>query len=274
MNEEKWKRFLQNEMDKEMQEIDGILEEMDNDPKMKDVVAPETMHDNLRKMIEENQPETEADRLSEEEMELIRLGKVYKKRRKWSKYLVLVAAVVCVLAIGVTSMGGPERVIEKVSWMIGDRDQTNVDSESDRVNEPDVVTEAEAYQQIEDEFGFYPVRLDYLPDGMEFRDIGLTDNVQNAYMGYAGKNQETIIYSIYPNYRTGSNGRDVEDEVIDEYERVVDDITIGVKKYLIEESQTTRHIINFEYHDVYYVLRLNNIVDEEVEKIIENLYFN
>ena len=272
MNEEKWKRFLQNEMNKEMQEIDGILEQMDNDPEMKDVVAPEGMHDNLRKMIEENKAGT--DYLSDEEKELIRLGKVYKKRRKWSKYLVLVAAVVCVLAIGVTSMGGPERVIEKVSWMISDREQTNVDSDSDRVNEPDVVTEAEAIQEIEDAFGIFPVRLDYLPEGVEFEDMILTESTNSVCLNYAGQDQETVIYYMYFNYRTGSIGQDVEDEAIDEYDKLVHDVTIHVKKYLIEENQTHRYKVSYEYRNVHYSLEINHVENGEVDKIIENLYFN
>lgn len=272
MSEKKWKRFLKKEMDKELQEIEGILDEMNSDPKTKDVVAPEEMHEKLFARIRE--AEAEEARLSDEEKELIRLGKVYKKRRKWNKALVLVAAVVCALAIGVTSMGGPERVIEKLGWKIGDREQTNIDTDDERVEEPDTVTEAEAIQKIEDEFGIFPVRLDYLPDEVEFKEISMTEDAQNVYMSYVGMNQEIIVYSIYPNYRAGSTGLDVEDELIDEYDKVVNDITINIKQYLIEGNQTTRYQISYEYQNVYYFLEINNVEEAEVEKIIENLYFN
>lgn len=272
MNDKKWKEFVQREMDKEMEEIEGVLEKINNDPVMREWKAPDGLHDRLLEQIREH--EAEKARLSDDEKELIRLGMVYKKRRKYYKLLVLAAAVVCALAVGVTSIGGPKRVMEKFGWNIGDREQTNIDTDDDRIKEPDVVSEAEAYEKIEDEFGFYPVRLDYLPDGIEFDEIIITEGAENIYLNYIGDNQETLIYFIYPNYRTTSIGRDVEDELIDEYEKIVSDITIGIKEYLVEENQTSRYIAQFEYQNVYYVLRISNVEETEVEQIIENLYFN
>ena len=272
MNEEKWKQFMQKEMEKEMQEIDAILEEMNQDPNMRDVIAPEGIHEKLFEQIHEGQEE---DRLSEDEKELIRLGMVYKKTRKWAKVLVPLVAIVGAMVVSVTCMGGPTKVVEKVKGMLESRERINTDGEDgDRVDEIEVSSETAAYQKIEDEFGFRPVELVYLPDGMVFKDFGFTGNAQNVYMGYAGEGQETIVYSIYPNYRTGSTGRDVEDEVIEEYEKVVHDITINVKKYFVEENQSSRYIAQFEYQNVYYVLRINSVAEAEAEKIVENLYFN
>ena len=272
MSEKKWKEFIQREMDKELEEIEGVLEKINNDPVMREWKAPDGLHDKVLEQIRESQADTE--RLSDDEKELIRLGMVYKKRRKWNKLLVLAAAVVCALAVGVTSIGGPKKVIEKVQGMIGGREQIHNDSEDDRTKEIKTISEVEAYQKIEDEFGFLPITLDYLPDGIVFENIDFTDNAQNVYMGYSGENQETIVYSIYPNYRTGSIGRDVEDEWVDEFEKVVSDVTISIKEYLIEENQSSRFKASFEYQNVYYFLEMNNIEKQEVEKIIENLYFN
>ena len=272
MNEEKWKQFMKNEMDKEMREIDAILEGMNQNPKTRDVIVPESLHENLFAQI--HQVDKELERLTEDEKELIRLGMVYKKTRKWAKVLVPLVAIVGAMVVSVTCMGGPKRAMEKLGWKIGDREQTNIDTDDERINEPDVVTEAEAYEKIEEEFGFYPVRLDYLPGGMEFKEIILTDAAQSIYLNYAGEKEETIVYSIYPNYRAGSIGRDVEDEAIDEYEKVVHDITINVKKYFVEEEQCNRYIAQYEYKNVYYVLRVNGVADTEVEKVVENLYFN
>lgn len=272
MNEEKWKQFMQNEMEKEMQEIDAILEEMNQDPNMRDVVAPEEIHEKLFEQIHKGQEE---ERLSEDEKELIRLGMVYKKTRKWAKVLVPLVAIVGAMVVSVTCMGGPTKVVEKVKGMLESRERINTDGEDgDRVDEIEVSSETAAYQKIEDEFGFYPVRLDYLPDGIEFDEMEILDNAQNIYIGYEGKNKETLIYSIYPNYRTGSIGRDVEDDVIDEYEKVVRDTTINIKKYLVEENQSNRYKASFEYKNVFYFLDINYIDSQEVEKIIENLYFN
>ena len=272
MNEKKWKRFLKNEMDKELQEIECILEEMDNDPNMKDVVAPEEIHGKLFAQIHEEQNEGET--LSEEDKELIRLGKIYRKRRKGNKYLVLVAALVCAMALGVTSMGGPERVIEKFGWKIADREQTNIDTDSERLEEPDGLTEAEAYQQVEDMFGFYPVELLFLPHNMKFQEISMDKTMQVIHMTYQGENDESMSYTVYLNYRTGSIGTDVEDELISEYDKEVDGNQISIRKYRIAENQTERFVITYEYKNAYYFLQTFYIDDEEIEKIVENLYFN
>lgn len=272
MDDKKWKEFIQREMDKELDEIEGVLEKINNDPVMKEWKMSDTVRDGILEKIQAG--EAEQSRLSDDEKELIRLGMVYKKRRKWDKLLVLVAAVVCALAVGVTSIGGPKRVFEKFGWNIGDREQTNIDTDDDRIKEPDVVSEAEAYEKIEEEFGFYPVRLDYLSDGIEFDELIITEGAENIYLNYIGVNEESIVYFIYPNYRAGSIGRDVEDELIDEYEKVVSDNTITIKEYLIEDNQESRYKASFEYLNVHYYLEIHNVESQEVEKIIENLYFN
>lgn len=272
MSDKKWKEFLQKEMDKELEEIDGILEEMNQDPAMRDLVAPEEMHDRLFAQIREN--EAEKDRLSDDEKELIRLGMVYKKRRKWNKYIVLIAAVVCALAVGVTSIGGPERVMEKFGRMIGDREQDYMNTDDERTDEIEVVSEADAYEQIEEEFGFLPVKLYYLPEGMKFEELFLSEVTGDADLCYVGNKQQTIVYSIYPNYRTGSIGHDVEDKLINEYELDVENTAINVKEYLIEENQSSRYKASFVYQNIYYFLEINNINKQEVDKIIENLFFN
>ena len=272
MDDKKWKEFIQREMDKEMDEIEGVLEKINNDPVMREWKAPEGLRDGLFEQI--HAKEAEKSRLSDDEKELIRLGMVYKKRRKWNKLLVLAAAVVCALAVGVTSIGGPKRAMEKLGRMIGDREQDYMNTDDDRTDEIEVVSESEAYEKIEEDFGFYPVRLDYLPNGIEFDELIITEGVENIYLNYIGDNEETLIYFIYPNYRTGSLGQDVEDTLVDEYNKVVRDVTINVKEYLIEENQTKRYMVSYENQNVYYVLETNNIDKTEVGKIIENLFFN
>lgn len=271
MTEKKWRRFFKKEMDKEMAEIEGILEEMNSNPETKDIVAPEELHDKLFAQIRKE--EAEKNRLSEEEKELIRLGTVYKKRRKWNKVVVLVAAVIGVMAIGITSFGGPEHVWKKLTRSIGDREQNYMNSDDERTDEIDVINEAEAYQQIEDEFGFYPVELVYMSEGIEFASIDIADSTQNIYLSYEGKSQESIVYVMYVNYRAGSIGRDAEDTLLEEQEKVVGNISLSVKKYEIEENQMIRYIADFEYQDVHYVLQFSNIDEVEVEKILDNLYF-
>ena len=43
-------------------------------------------------------------------------------------YLALAAVIVCVLAMGITSMGGPERIVRMMTQNVGDREVDQVDS--------------------------------------------------------------------------------------------------------------------------------------------------
>ena len=45
MDDKKWKEFIQREMDKEMDEIEGVLEKINNDPVMREWKAPEGLRD-------------------------------------------------------------------------------------------------------------------------------------------------------------------------------------------------------------------------------------
>ncbi len=271
MTEKKWRRFFKREIEKEMVEIESILDEMNNNPETKDILAPEEMHDKLFAKIREE--EARKTRLTEEEKELIRLGTVYRKSRNRKRYYVLVAAVLCMLAVGITSIGGPAKIIEKVQGLIEGKEQINVDNEDGRVDEVTTISEAEAYQKIEDEFGVNFVQLYYLPEGVQFEDLYLISSTQNANLKYKGKNGENIIYSIYSNHRTGSIGRDVEDILIDEYQIELNEVTINVKKYSVDNNQYGRYFVEFEHEGIYYFLQIIDIEDEEVKKMIDNLYF-
>ena len=115
---------------------------------------------------------------SAEDKELIRLGRIYKKRKKLHRYLVAVAAIVCVLAFGITSMGGPKKVFEKFNWTLAGREQTNVDSDNDDVVQMSDVKEDEVYQEIEDRYGFTPVKPLYRPEGVILLESTIGDEIQ------------------------------------------------------------------------------------------------
>ena len=140
-----------------VEEAKSIMEEVNGDQKVVDRPLPVNLRKNIDKRIlalKAKEEKAEGERFSAEERELMRLGKLYKKKRKMRKYFVLAAAVVCALAFGVTSMGGPERVFESFKILTMGREQVQINSD-DKVEVVESVSEEEAYQQIEDEFGFY-----------------------------------------------------------------------------------------------------------------------
>ena len=75
----------------------------------------------------------------------------------------LVAALVAVLGLGITSFGDRGYVAETVNRILGGRKSTNITAQSDDadVTQQEEIAEEKVFQQIKDELGFDPVRLDY-----------------------------------------------------------------------------------------------------------------
>ena len=211
--DEEMKRFLQEELKKE---ADQIMREVEADPEVADLTAPSEIDQKLYEQIKQYKEEHYApeETLSGEQQELIRLGKIYKRKQKRRKYVVLAAAVVSAFAVGITSFGGPERILHKFNWNIGDREQTNFDSDDEDIVAAKVSEEEEAYQKIKDEFGFDPVRMDYLPQNMQFEEEIIYSEMQNIQMIYSGEENTSLRYEVNINYNEGSIGVDREDQAI------------------------------------------------------------
>ena len=249
MNEEARKKF-EEEL---MEDAKRTMEEVNSNPALQNVTVPEEVHDKLFKEIREYEEEQERARLSNEERELIRLGKVYQKKRKNRKYLVLAAAIVLAMAFGVTAVGGPEKLFETFKRETLGREQSGVDSE-DGIEFVNNVNEEEAYEAIEDRYGFYPVRLNDLPEGIELQEYITGDEIQGSHLIYGTEERVCFEYFIRPNYRLSSMGNDVEDDKLDEYEISLEGVTVVVKQYMVEEAGYYRWSAEFEYADVNYQL--------------------
>lgn len=266
--DKEFEKLIQDYMDRD---AERIMAEVNSDPSLRDVVAPKEIEDRLFEQIAEFR--TRHSRRNAEEEELIRLGRKYKKNYKRNRVLVAILAAVCGLSVGVTCLGGPERIAKEVRWMMAGREQTNIDSDSENVETQDIVSEIEAYEKIEQVFNFYPVRLDYLPANIVFHEATVDKNLQKIQLVYY-QDGRTLSYTIVPNYRTGSVSVDVEDTFLDEYIVQLQGISVIVKQYQVQEGQTDRWRATFEYKGVQYALMSNGIGEAEFIKMIENLYFS
>lgn len=272
-----------------MEEMESYITEVKKHPEITGTPLSENLHRELWRDIREyneektkaasvvsesvpKESEPEASRLSEEEKELIQLGKIYKRKKKNKKFYVLIAAVVGAMTLGITSMGGPEKVFERFGFNTSSRDQEHINS-SEGVKLDTKAAEEEAYQQIEDEYGVWPVQLGYLPDGVEYTESVKLDAMQILQLKYGRKDELNILYLIRPNYRDGSWGVDIEDNLIREYTQEVENAEIKVKKFHAEGIETYRWTAEYSYKDIQYYLMLNNITEDEFEKIINNLKF-
>lgn len=274
-----------------------IIEEINADPLLSRVRAPRGMKDAvMRKIYEQQHPEI-YDNMSEEDKEALRLGRellarrkdgerekdpdtrmvpaVSPKTKKSGKLKFRICALVAVmavtmLAVGITSVGGPQHLAEMVDRMFEGRSQISINSKDAEIIEADS-EEERAYQRVKDELGFDAVRFYYKPKGMSFQGSQIDSALQFAYFIYS-YNNKTINYNIVANYRLHALKFDIEDKLIDEYTITVDGVEISIKQFYIEDSGETEYSAQYSYEDVNYLIF--GVIDKEpFEEIVKNLNF-
>lgn len=273
MDDETLKRILQEGMN---YDADCIMEEVNSDPNLQDVVIPEDMDANIKEEIDRIKAAQaqEQDKQAKEEQELIRLGKLYKKKRARNKYIILIAAVVCALGVGTISFGDGKKVFTEIKRALGDREQTVVNSgDEDRHIDRGVLSEEDAYEEINEKFGVWPVRMYYMPEGMHFIEAVFEEELQFAYLLYSDKGDRSISYNIVTKHRNSSSIVDVEDEFIREFEKKVQDVSINIREYEVEEDNTAKWDVRFVFEESQYTVVFDGFGEEEINKIVENLYF-
>lgn len=211
--------------------------------------------------IEEEKPRTDAAK---------------KKRRSRRKaYLLRVAAAVVIVllagGIGVTSFGGPERVMEMMKRNVGSREVEQVDSNKDNLVIKEE-NEEEAYQKIKDELGIDPVRIVHKIKGFEFIQNKMEEDSQMAELMYRYKN-ETIVYVINTMHSKDSWGLNVDDKQLKSYKKVVKGKEFRIKEYETVKSKEKRYSARFDYKGgEYYIVGVMS--DKDFYIILKNLYFS
>lgn len=241
-----------------------------NDPSVKNATLPPEVSEKI--LVEIHQRQEQWEMLSEKQKELIYLGQVYKRQQRRRKYWVLVTAVILALAVGMTSFGGVDRMIHKISSMISNRTRETIDTEGVKIWTK--AAEEEIYLEIENTYGFHPVRLEYRPIGSRFLEANILNEMPAFSMIYGSGDIVKMVYTIVPNYRNGSWTKDIEDKLMEEYVEEIGDVSIEVKKYLIEDNGSIRWLIQFLYDGNYYSMYIFDVEKEEIDKIISNLIFS
>ena len=256
---------------KMMKEMDKISAKAEANPEISNMRVPDSLWHELQRDIREYNEEKRAKEQAERDKELIKLGLVYERRRKYRKYYVLAATLILALSLGITSFGGAEKIFEMFERRSLGRTQIQINShtEVERVGD---INEEEAYAEIEKEFGHYPVKISYLPKGIWFLESSIHTEMQRAHLLYGTDDEVYINYAIRPNYREGSWGTDIEDKLVKTYEIKNENTIYYVKKYLVEK-ELDRWLIQFQYKDVSYSMIINGLRENEVEKVLAELYF-
>ena len=251
----------------------------------------EQMREYQREQAENEAREREEaiNNLSEEDRKALELGrkmlkaevgtadtsekKVHYSRKPLKIYLALAAVIVCVLAMGITSMGGPERVVRMVRQAVGDRDVEQVDpNKTDKQNKIiEGEAEEEAYQKIRDTFDTDVVKVFVCLPDMKFDTMNLDESKQVAEMYYS-YDGETIGYIINMPYRDSSWGVDFEDSVEKKYSKEIHKCKINITLYEIEDSNVPKCVAKFKYGNIEYML-MGTMSEQNFEKILKNLFF-
>ena len=244
--------------------------------------------------MEQTRKETEEaiNHLSEEDREALELGrkmlkagigkkdpeepsgkKVRRKKKPLKMYLARAAVIVCVLAMGITSMGGPERIVRMMTQNVGDREVDQVDSNhTDKENKViEGEEEEKAYQEIRDAFGTEVVKVSICLPEMRFDSMELDKDKQMADVYYY-YNNKTIAYCINLPYRDGSWGVDFEDPIDKEYSKEIQGCKIEITKYKPNQKGLPRWDARFEYDNTEYLLT-GTMKQQDFEKILNNLIF-
>lgn len=251
----------------------------------------EQMREYQRKQAENEAREREEaiNNLSEEDRRALGLGrkmlkaevgtadtsekKVHYRRKPMKIYLALAAVIVCVLAMGITSMGGPERVVRMVRQAVGDRDVEQVDSnKTDKQNKIiEGEAEEEAYQKIRDTFDTDVVKVFVCLPDMKFDTMNLDEKKQVAELYYTYQKRK-IVYIVNTGYRESSWGIDIEDSIEKEYSKEINGCNMNIVVYKVENSNQSRCVSKFKYEGVEYFM-MGLMEEGDFEKILKNLFF-
>lgn len=285
------KEILKNQLNKEAKQIEEEVglndnEEIPNELKirMKNALDQKIRE---REMRSEDMKRTDAyAKLSEEDREALRLGremlknqseekKIYTMRRKKSnirRIVALAAVLILVMAVGMTSFGGPERMLQFMKSSVGGREVSQVDS-SDKNKIIEEEDEEKAYEKIADEFGIEPVRIIWRPTNMKFKKMELDPEIQVAELDFQ-YNGKKVEYFVSASYGEVSWGYGNEDKKIEQYHcEQVKIADIEVTGYETPETERNRYVAEFEYKKLYYSLS-GELTKEEMENILKNLHFS
>ena len=283
------KEILKDQLNREAKQIEEEVglndnEEIPNELKIRMKNALDQKIREREKRSEDTKRTDAYAKLSEEDREALRLGremlknqseekKIYtirRKKRNIRRIVALAAVLILVMAVGMTSIGGPERMLQFVKSSVGGRQVSKVNS-SDKNKIIEEEDEEKAYEKLADEFGIDPVRLIWRPKGMKFEKMILDTDIQVAEVDYLYKSKR-IEYFISASYGEVSWGYDNEDKKINCYYEQVGKADIEVTEYETPETERNRYVAEFEYKKMHYCFS-GEMKKEEIENILKNLYF-
>lgn len=256
------KLSLKEELEKEAAEIEKELAE---DPELDNLEVSKELDDAIYAEIQRYEKEQEEDKIKEFPL------RTYKKKKRAKLLVALVAILVLVMGMSVSSVGSKSYMKELIEKFTGKSqvDVTNVkDMDSKDVED---AAEKDAYRKVDDMIKRNCVRILDGPKEMHFVSYNINEDIQQADLFYEYKG-EMIRYEIYLNQTDSSRGVTREDSEVNIYEIEVDGNKVEIEERKIEKIGEKSLIAEFEYKGVYYQLK-GIMKKSDFNKIIKNLKF-
>ena len=288
--------ILKAELEREARDI---LAEIEADESLQGLAMPDEAEEELMPKIRKLEEEKAAyERLSEKDKEALRIGRelqmqkenkidgddnknsdredgnvVTFRKKKRRTYLIVAVVAVLVMMMGMSAVGEVPLVTEITKQLFGDKELTNVDSEREDGNniESTVVSEMDIYEEIKDTFNVAIIRLDYRPDKTEIIDYEIDEVLNQATIIYQC-DDSIMEYQMIFNYLDQSYGYMIEDELLSEETFAVNDISIQLQKYKVNDSDEIMYVAQYIYEDVHYTFNATTTFSEdEIKKILKNI---
>ena len=256
------KLSLKEELEKEAAEIEKELAE---DPELDNLKVSKELDDAIYAEIQRYEKEQEEDKIKEFPL------RTYKKKKRAKLIVALVAILVLVMGMSVSSVGSKSYMKELIEKFTG-KSQVDVANVKD-MDSKDVedAAEKDAYRKVDDMIKRKCVRILKRPEKMHFVSYNINEDIQQADLFYEYKG-ETIRYEIYLNQTDSSKGVTKEDSEVNVYEVEIDGNKVQIEERKIEKIGEKSLIAEFEYKGVYYQLK-GIMKKSEFNKIIKNLKF-
>lgn len=256
------KLSLKEELEKEAAEIEKELAE---DPELDNLKVSKELDDAIYAEIQRYEKEQEEDKIKEFPL------RTYKKKKRAKLIVALVAILVLVMGMSVSSVGSKSYMKELIEKFTGKSqvDVTNVkDMDSKDVDD---AAEKDAYRKVDDMIKRKCVRILKRPEKMHYMSCNINEDIQQADLFYEYKG-ETIRYEIYLNQTDSSKGVTKEDSEVNVYEIEVEGNKVHIEERKIEKIGQKSLIAEFEHKGVYY--QIKGVMEKaEFNKIIKNLKF-
>lgn len=192
------------------------------------------------------------------------------RKRPLKIYMALAAVIICVLAMGITSIGGPERVVRMVRQVVGDRDVEKTSKAKD-IKTVENEDEEEAYEKIANELNIKPVKIITGLKGIKFKEMIYDEDSEVAEFIYKYQ-QKTIAYFINASYLDSSFGINIDDDKLQEYKKKIKNREVIISKYEVEENKDGRYVASFKEKGIEYYI-VASMSEKDFEKMLENLFF-